>query len=58
MLSVGKQTDRVIFAKDGKKAYVSNGLNLIYVIDTEKEIVSDVIKLKWYSPRTIILIPK
>jgi len=58
MLSVGKQTDRVIFAKDGKKAYVSNGLNLIYVIDTEKEIVSDIIKLKWYSPRTIILIPK
>ena len=58
MLSVGKQTDRVIFAKDGKKAYVSNGLNLIYVIDTEKEIVSDVIKLNWYSPRTIMLIPK
>lgn len=58
MLIVGKQTDRVIFAKDGKKAYVSNGLNLIYVIDTEKEIVSDVIKLKWYSPRTIMLIPK
>lgn len=52
------QTDKIVITDDGKKAYVSNWIDLIFVIDLEKEIVSDVIELNWYLPRTLLLVPK
>lgn len=54
---IGEGTDFIVMSGDGRKAYVSNWGDLIFVLDLEREIVSDFIELKSnsYSPRKLIL---
>lgn len=42
----GWQTDRIVLMPDGKTAYVSNWIDLVYVVDLPRKIVREIIPLR------------